>query len=283
MDPEIVLAVVAFALFGVVVALVAFPAGWGRLRQADGERVAWWRLVLPLLVGALVFAFFFGWAVQEADPADEHTGPVLHLLALMSGAVVLRAIVRAAKAVRLGASSRVPIGTMGLWTPRVVVSREFRENVSDDVLAAALAHETAHVRRRDPLRIWLAQLAADLQWPVPGTARRFSAWLLALETERDDEAVASGVAGEDLAEAILAAARLHRVHTPSLCAHIEGAGEGIAWRVRRLLAGDGPKGVPQRSTPFLAAGSCFALLSTAAWLGLHYGDAVLRVLPGMGP
>ena len=283
MDPELVLTVVAFALFGVVVWLVALPAGWAWLRSRAPERSAWWRLVLPLFVGALVFAFMLGWAAQEADPADEHVGLVLHLLALLSGGVVLRASARAAHALRLGANPRIPIGTLGLVTPRVVVSPEFRESVSEDVLAAALAHEAAHVRRRDPLRIWLAQLAADLQWPVPGTARRFSTWLLALEAERDDEAIASGVAGEDLAEAILAAARLPRVPATSLCAHAEGSGEGIAWRVRRLLGGRASNSRPRLATRWGIPATCFALMTTAVWLGIHFGDAVLGALPGMGP
>jgi hypothetical protein len=136
---------------------------------------------------------------------------------------------------------------------------------------------------RDPLRIWLAQLAADLQWPVPGTGSRFSAWLLALEVERDDEAVAAGALSENLADAILAAARFHLARTMSLCARAEGAGEGVAWRVRRLIAGDLPSSTARKTGTWMVPAWCFALVTITIWLGVDYGDSMLAVLPDMGP
>lgn len=283
MELELVLTIIAFALFGGVVWLLALPAGWGRSLERAPERAAWWRLVLPLLGGALMLAFLLGWAVQEADPADERAGVLLHILAMLSGSVVLRALVRALTSLRLGRNAYIPIGTLGLWRPRIVVSQEFRESVTDDVLAAALAHESAHVKNRDPLRIWVAQLAADLQWPVPGASRRFSTWLLALEADRDDEALANGVSGEDLAEGILAAMRLQRAAATLLCAHAEGDGEGIAWRVRRLLLARTATGPSKRGATWVASASCVVLMTAALWFGVHYGDAVLGFLPGMGP
>lgn len=283
MDPEILLAVAAAALSGTMVWPVAFAAGWAGSSVRHRERAAWWRLVLPLVAGGLMLAFLIGWAVQESDPADERVGIGILVLALFSSGIALRASTRGAQALRLGAYARIPVGTLGIMKPRVVVSPEFTASVSDDVLAAALAHEAAHVRGRDPLRIWLAQLAADLQWPVPGTSRRFSAWLLALEAERDDEAVANGASGEDLAEAILVAARLRCLSRGQACAHAAGAGEGIAWRVRRLLREDIPNGVLRPGSLWGAAGSCLALATVAVWLGICYGDAVLGVLPGIRP
>lgn len=282
MDPEVVLAIVAAALCAVVVWLVAVPASLAWLRSRHPERVAWWRLVLPLFASALVFAFLLGWAIQEPDPADESVGLVLRLLALLSGGVVLRAAVRGVHALRRVSQERIPIGTIGILRPTIVLSPEFRDRVSGEVLAAALAHEAAHARRRDPLRIWLAQLAADLQWPVPGTARRFSAWLIALEAERDDEALSTGVSGGDLAEAILVAARLHQSTRGNLCAHAKGRGEGIAWRVRRLLAATPSTSRQARAASWVVPASCFMLIA-AVWLGVHYGDSVLRLLPGIGP
>lgn len=283
MELELVLTIIAFALFGGVVWLLALPVGCGGSIERTPERIAWWRLVLPLLGGALVLAFLLGWAVQEADPADERAGVLLHALALLSGGVVLRASVRAALALRLRRNAYIPIGTIGVWRPRVVVSREFRASVTDEVLAAALAHESAHVRNRDPLRIWFAQFAADLQWPVPGAAQRFSTWLLALEADRDDEALAGGVASEDLAEGILAAMRLHRAAAAPLCAQVAGDGEGIAWRVRRLFSDRAAPFASRRGVNWGVPASCVLLMTAALWLGVHYGDAVLGVLPGMGP
>lgn len=283
MEREAVLVIVAGALFGIVVWIGALSLGRASPRSRDPEHLAWWRLVLPLLAGAVVLAFLLGWALQEPDPADEYAGMALHVLAVLTACITVRALARSAKALRSSTSIQVPVCTVGLLKPRVLVSNEFRRAVSGGVLAAALAHETAHVRRRDPLRIWLAQLSADLQWPIPGTARRFSAWLLALEAERDNEAVAGGAAAEDLAEAILTAARLQCGPSASLCANAAGAGDGIAWRVRRLLSPQTSASAPRPRAAWTVRASCTVVVLGAVWMGLTFGEAVLRVLPGIGP
>jgi len=277
-DPEAVLVIVAAALFGVVVWLVALAMG--RAQHRALEHRAWWRLVFPLFSGLVMIAFLVGWAIQEPDPADERVGLALGLVAVVTGLITLRAIVRSVTALRLSSDAQVPLGTVGFVKPRVIVSEALRRIASREILAAGLAHEAAHVEHRDPLRIWVAQLAADLQWPIPGTARRFSAWLLALEAQRDDEAVASGVAPEDLAEAILIAARLQR-GAPVTAANVLGAGDGIAWRVRRLLATD--RSVVPVSHAAAMWISCTAVVIAAVGLGISYGDAVVGSLPGIGP
>jgi hypothetical protein len=287
MERETLLVIVASAFFGVVVWLFALSLG-GRTRAGDPEALAWWRLVLPLFAGCVVLAFLFGWALQEPDPADERVGLALRLLAVVSFGILLRALVRSARVLRSSGGVRVSIGTVGWVKPRVVVSEEFRTIAPKTVFAAALAHESAHVRGRDPIRIWLAQLAADLQWPIRGTERRFSAWLLALEAARDDEALAAGTMPEDLAEAILTAAGLHVGLVPSggpktANAVGMGAGEGIAWRVRRLLSPQDPGRAPARPRTFgIVQASRAGLLMGAFYLGLFYGDALLGVLPGVG-
>jgi Zn-dependent protease with chaperone function len=282
MDPEVVLVIVAAALFGVVVWLVALPAGRAPRHPFDSEPLAWWRLVHPLFGGSLVCAFLWGWALQEPNPADEHVGLAFQLLAMLAAGIMVRALLRSARALRASSTAGVAIGTIGFRSPRVFVSEEFRRSVSDRVLAAALAHEAAHVKGRDPLRIWLAQMFADLQWPIPGTSRRFSAWLLAVEAQRDDEAIASGTAAPDLAKGILTAARLQLGSAPRLSAQVTGAGEGIAWRVRRLLGPRASSGVhaPSRTSWFVRTSS-LALLLGAVWLGNSYGDGLLGVLPGV--
>ncbi len=283
MEREALLAIVALALVGAVVWFLALPIGRMWPRAPGSEPVAWWRLVFPLFAGVVVLAFLLGWALQAPDPADQRAGIALHLLAIFTTGMVIRALIRSVSSLRSYACARIPIGTIGLLTPRIVVSEEFRRRAPAAVLTAALAHEAAHARGRDPLRIWLAQLAADLQWPIPGTGRRLSAWLLALEVRRDDEAVANGVPPEDLAEAILTAARLHCAPTTRLCAGAAGSGEGIAWRVRRLLSLEA-----HGSSIFRSRGSwvirafCFAFVLGAIWLGLAYGDAALGALPGVG-
>ena len=58
--------------------------------------------------------------------------------------------------------------TAGLFRPLVLVSTGLRERLRPDVLAVVLAHERAHARRRDPLRLVAAALRRAGTAPAPG-------------------------------------------------------------------------------------------------------------------
>ncbi len=278
MDPELVLAIVAAALFAAVVWLGALAQGLDASAHEPEPR-AWWVLMRPLYVWAVTFAFLWGWSLQEPNPADERAGLRSDLLATLGAVIALRALVRAIRALRSASIHRAPIATVGLLRPRIVVSRSFLESVPEEVIRAALAHERAHVERRDPLRIWLAQIGADLQWPVPGASQRFAAWLLALEADRDSSALADGTDPTDLAEAIVTAARLQCCPVPTASARAAGAGDGIAWRVHRLLSPDAAT-VVARPQSRLVRAWWLALLLGALCLGLVYGESVMHALLG---
>ena len=102
----------------------------------------------------------------------------------------------------------LPIAVVGLVKPRVVCDPALSQVLDADAFGAALAHEEAHRRHRDPARIVIAQLAVDLQWPWPQARRRLASWREALEEARDDEAICDGAHPDDLAAAIIGAARL---------------------------------------------------------------------------
>lgn len=279
MDPELVLAVVGAVLFAAIVWGGALAQGLGNpVRDAEGR--AWWALMRPLYAWGIVFAFLWGWSLQEPNPADERVGRHLELLAAIASVVALRALVRAVRAARARTPHSVPIATVGLHRPRIVVSQRFRDSASPEVVAAARAHEQAHVEHCDPLRIWLAQLAADLQWPMPGVSRRFAEWLLALEADRDSAALAKGADPEDLAEAIVTAARLQCGPTPVAAAAITGTGDGISWRVHRLLS-PGAATPRRKPRPRLSRDAWIAALIGALCLGLVYGESVMHALFGV--
>src|SRR5204862_92527 len=88
---------------------------------------------------------------------------------------------------------------------RVFIAPELSARLDERALHAALEHEMAHARHRDPLRLWLAQIATDLQWPLVAAQQRFTDWRNALELARDAEAC-ERVEGSDLAAAPAAAA-----------------------------------------------------------------------------
>jgi beta-lactamase regulating signal transducer with metallopeptidase domain len=150
--------------------------------------------------------------------------------------------------------------------------------LSEGQVNAVLEHERAHARHCDPMRIWLAQLATDLQWPWPQAHERLRRWLLALELARDEEARATGVEGIDLADAILASARFdQRVNLP-LQAALTGEPSALKQRIGRLLD---PLPTDSEETQVSARGPLLILLpilSLALALGLMSGEPVIRVL-----
>ena len=276
MDREIVFTILALVLGG----LAAQIAGWWRTTDdvVPGgrayERQAWRRIWLTLMPVGLMLAVLIGWAVNE--PADAEPVPlVLWTAALPFTIVGIRACVRAWRA-RLVVDERVVAGTTGWLRPRVILSASFREALDEAAFAAAEAHERAHVRHRDPLRLWLAQLATDLQWPWPAARARLATWIEAVELARDEDAREAGTEGADLAAAVLAAARLGSALTPNVPG-MAVPGTALERRVRRLLEPLMP------DTPLRVRGALAAFGVTAAAAGLagaFFGERLVRALLG---
>ena len=210
MDRELVLAVLTCALAGIALWISALwplrPVAHSASAPAALERQCWRSLWAPLVPVMAVLAAMTGWAALE--PSGSVLPPRSVVMASLPFALVfVRATWRAGRALR----RRVPVraaAVVGLFRPRIIVADQFRRSIDAQALAAAVAHETAHIHHRDPLRLWLAQLATDLQWPSQRAAERLRTWIGTVEFARDDDARRQGVEGADLAAAILAAVRL---------------------------------------------------------------------------
>ncbi|HEX3693781.1 MAG TPA: hypothetical protein VH374_00220 [Polyangia bacterium] len=240
------------------------------------ERRCWRRLWLPLIPSALALALLIGWALQEPGRTDEIVRPLALWTSLPVALVWLRAFWRAWQALR-GAERETAAVAVGLWRPRVIISDDFRRAIDERAVAAAEAHEQAHVRHRDPLRVFLAQIATDLQWPARAARDRWQAWATALELARDEEARYAGVRGADLASAIVGAARWRRATAaPRAAAFLTGEENALLRRVHRLLGPLAPPPARARQIWWLAG---IALLGLAAGIGIACGDAVVRALP----
>lgn len=282
MEREALLSILSGAFFGFTVWLVAAIASKISVCHIESERKAWWVLSAPVFAGMTVVVFLVGWALQEPDPADEWASGFIWILAAITLVAALRGLWRAC----LSAHTTEPTGaiaTVGIARQKIIISSDYAEAASPEIMEAALTHEDAHRRAHDPFRIWLAQFVADLQWPIPGTQQRLQSWLHALEIQRDDDAVSTGVDPRVLAEAIVLAARQSNTSHSYQIANITGDGLGISYRVRRLLSLDArvrpqPYGAVRKAAVF-AIGSCLGL---ALWLGNSYGEYILSLIPGIG-
>lgn len=286
MSRELVLATMVLVLCGAGAWLASWvPAASepGERRELSGRQLearSWRRIWLTLLPAGIALATMFGWALQEPSVTDELLLPTAALVAVPIGLLWLRCALRACVALRTP-REMPPIATVGLLRPRVVVAGDLRGTLDPAALMAALAHERVHVRHRDPLRIWLAQIATDLQWPSPSARRRFEHWLGALELARDEQARLDGVPGEDLAAAVVAVARMPRRHPGAAVVGVglTGAETSLASRVHRLLEPVPPdRGRRSIVLPLVV----LAVLVASVAIGATYGDYVLRAMPFIG-
>lgn len=160
-----------------------------------------------------------------------------------------------------------PAFTAGLLKPRIYISEMLADELSAAELTALIAHEGAHVARRDPLRLTLFRaLACTLFW-LPALRR------LADDASDQAELVADDAAAGDqplvLAAAILSVARWSSDMTRS------GAAVGFAranlldQRVRRLAGEETPVRTHVTGRSIMAAAFALAIVWTSAVLLTH--------------
>ncbi len=163
---------------------------------------------------------------------------------LWRGAVDLRAL--EALGTRSGALVEVPgdaplcLAT-GVLRPRVLLSTGLRAYLGNRAVEAALAHEHAHLRRRDPAALVFLEIAAA--FGLPGS-RVGAAFRAAAEEAADAEAAAQ-VGGVAVAESLVRMARFisERPGPLPISALALGA-HPLERRVALLLAGPSAPGRP---------------------------------------
>lgn len=149
----------------------------------------------------------------------------------------------------------VPAFTAGMWEPRIYVSEALERHLEPAELAAVIAHEGAHVARRDPLRLTMLRgLACTLFW-IPALRR------LAEDMSDQAELAADDIAAGDrplvLASAILRVARWPAAAMPVETVVGFASDDLLERRVRRLAGEDMP--VRSHVTRLSLAGAAAAL------------------------
>lgn len=160
---------------------------------------------------------------------------------------------------------------VGLLSPVVIVSRGLAEALTPVELDAAIAHERAHARRRDALRLWLVRTLWTL---VPRAASRTLLAELALACEEACDRTSAEAVGDPLivADAIVKASRA--MQPLDLATAIGFGATTIERRVRALL--DPP--TTRATFPWLTLGA-FALVTLLFADPLHHAtETVLGFL-----
>jgi Zn-dependent protease with chaperone function len=279
MERERLLTVLTILLGGVVLQVICawLSARSGMKRGPELERAAWLRLWWPLAPAVVVTAWLCGWALSEPDPVPDRVGPLLFIVCAPFVLIGIRAILRAGWSL-FDRPEQFGIATTGLIRPYIVFAPELAKLMDERALQAALAHERAHVRHLDPMRIWIAQFVTDLQWPWSSAQRRFERWLAALEHARDDEARAEGIEGADLAAALVVSVRFNRNITAGACARLTGDRSTLEERVARLLQPLASAPKDKMPTPLQVALRLVLALVVATTLGAVYGERFVGAL-----
>ena len=159
-----------------------------------------------------------------------------------------------------------PAFTAGFFRPRIYIASQISEYLNHDELVAVVAHEQAHLLRRDPLRLFLLRaLAATLFW-LP--AMRRLADDLADEAEiLADDAAASRAGNVPLASAILAIAEWPA--RPAAVGVGFGRADVLERRIRRLMGEDPRLGTHVTWRSVAAAVGVLAVVWSSGAVMLH--------------
>jgi Zn-dependent protease with chaperone function len=292
-------ALVVFATFGTVtiVAAAAIQLVWPLLKDrlaAVGPRRRS-RLLLalrlaPSALGLIACASVSLPAYLRFEPrdTDETAGTALLLLgaaglgiAVLSAARLVRAALctrnvrrawtRGAAPVAIPGAGfpvyrleeRLPVVALAGWRrPALFVAGTVLDHCEPRLLSAITAHEAGHQRAADNLRRLVLTACADPLAFSQAGREMSAAWETAAEEAADDDALSSGTAAVDLADALVTVARLAPAERwPDVPAAAFYRGDRLDRRVRRLLRRPGAAPLPVRGRAAVAV-----LLTAALWL-----------------
>jgi len=227
-------------LVGVLTSVLCLPASrlvWTRTRQrhpGTTANILFASRLIPPVIGALVALEFAlpAYLLFEPRPSDDYIGPMQLGFAAFGALILTVMVFRGAHILRStylvekrwkSLSTRIDVPGIGIPTycvegvpslfvatgmmrPCVFVSREIVQEFSADEMAAAAAHEMAHIRAHDNLKQLLLDICRPPVWLLRlGAADHL--WLQSVELAADQAALAEGNAPLHLASALLKVAR----------------------------------------------------------------------------
>ncbi|MEO8335050.1 MAG: M56 family metallopeptidase [bacterium] len=175
-----------------------------------------------------------------------------------------------------------PAFTVGFWRPHVYVAASLPDVLDASQLEAVLAHEYAHVSRRDPLRLSVLRFLACILFYIPALRRLADDLTDEAEIDADDAAVSHG-SPLVLASAILVLAQwaTERRFTTGIVPFPTGAAAGfhpfepfqrvdlLERRVRRLAGEEADVGTHITRRSLAAAGVVLIAVWTSGLVVAH--------------
>ena len=143
--------------------------------------------------------------------------------------------IHSAVALLISESSMEP-GIVGVWRSTLVWPRKISERLTEDQIEAIIAHELAHVSRRDNMTAALAMLGTALFWFHPLVAWLKARAMDARERACDEAVILLGNEPEVYASGILRTCEFS-IDSPLAC--VSGiTGSDLKERVRRIMSGN---------------------------------------------
>ncbi len=201
------------------------------LRAADLVALAWLAGCAVLLARLLVGHLRLRRMLRESRAAAD--GGVLRVLAeLCSKAGVMRVV-----CLRVSEAVGAPV-LYGLRRPVILAPAGWIESLAPDELRALLAHEVAHVKRRDVLANLIQRLVEISVFFHPGTWLASRGITLAREELCDAWALNTGADAADYARTLTAAAERAQAHLNIASVGVVEGRSTLRKRVEAIMQGD---------------------------------------------
>ncbi|MBI2918886.1 MAG: M56 family metallopeptidase [Chloroflexi bacterium] len=177
------------------------------------------------LIRITVMAWLIG---RRSTPASGRLQSLANCLAAKLGAPPARVLL---------SSYQGPLAfTYGWLTPGILLSTRMLEDLDEKETEAVLAHELAHVVRRDYLTMWLATMLRDAFFYFP------TSWIAYRQLQREKELASDDLAATHTGRPLALASALARTWQKSLAQAplglgqpLVGLGQDMEGRVKRLL------------------------------------------------
>jgi bla regulator protein BlaR1 len=174
-------------------------------------------------------------------------------------------------------------GIVGVWRSTLVWPRGISERLNEEQIEAVIAHELAHVNRRDNLTAALAMLGTAIFWFYPLVGWMKARMLDTRERACDEAVLLIGHEPEVYASSILRACEFS-IESPLAC--VSGiTGSDLKERVRRIMCGNPVRRMSRVTTIVLTALCATTIIAPIGFgfLDAPRASAALLVDQGIKP